>query len=690
MDWTLAFDPLVPVWLVAALGLLVTAIGAVGLVRRMRGAWFRLLAGALLVLALADPTLVRERRQPLDGVVAIVADRSASQKLVGRAEQTERAIATLSERLARFRNLEVRRIDAGDEVGGEGTRLFAALTQGLGDVPRDRIAAAILVTDGRVHDIPGTAAALGIDAPVHGFITGRDGEVDRRLELVAAPRFGLVGKEQTITVRVEDAGARAGGTARLTIGRDGENLTVLDAPVGAELTVPVEIAHGGANIFELSVEGIAGELTEVNNRAVVEIEGIRDTLRVLLVSGEPHPGERTWRNLLKSDANVDLVHFTILRPPEKQDGTPINQLSLIAFPTRELFQEKIDRFDLIVFDRYRRRGVLPILYFDNMARYVRDGGAILIASGPEYADLDSVFETPLAPVLPGAPTGQVIEAPFVPMLSEAGKRHPVTRDLPGSETNPPGWSRWFRVVGLKDVSGETVMEGPDGRPLLVLGREGEGRVALFASDHVWLWARGFQGGGPHVDLLRRLAHWLMKEPDLEEEALTAKVFGGRLVVERQTMAETVPAVMVTAPTGTVSELAAKQTEPGRWRAEMPIGELGLYRVHNGDKTAIVHAGPPNPLEFKQVTSSTGPLSPLVGEVRGGLFRLAEKDGAALDLPRIVPVRSGSRYAGADWLGFRETNASVLTGIDRVPLFLGLIGLLALLAAFAAMWTREGR
>ena len=198
---------------------------------------------------------------------------------------------------------------------------------------------------------------------------------------------------------------------------------------------------------------------------------------MLLVSGEPHAGERTWRNLLKSDAAVDLVHFTILRPPEKQDGTPINELSLIAFPTRELFSEKIDQFDLIIFDRYQHRGVLPILYFDNIARYVRDGGALLVAAGPDYANDGSLYDTPLSPVLPVAPTGKIIEEPYFPRVTDVGKRHPVTRDLDGSSFDPPHWGRWFRLIDVEKPQGEVVMKGAEDKPLLVLNREGKGRVA---------------------------------------------------------------------------------------------------------------------------------------------------------------------------------------------------------------------
>ncbi len=309
---------------------------------------------------------------------------------------------------------------------------------------------------------------------------------------------------------------------------------------------------------------------------MVSIDGVRDKLRVLLVSGEPHAGERTWRNLLKSDASVDLVHFTILRPPEKQDGTPINELSLIAFPTRELFQQKINEFQLIIFDRYARQGVLPIIYFDNITRYVRDGGAVLVAAGPDYASPTSIWRTPLDAILPAEPTGNVTEKSFYASLTDLGKRHPVTRDLEGANTSPPHWSHWFRVVDTKDPTGTTVMQGPDNKPLLVLQREGEGRVALLLSDHIWLWARGFEGGGPHLDLLRRLSHWLMKQPELEEEALKLVVSGHQLLVRRQTMADDVSDVTLTTPSGTephdqaCTQRARRLAEHGRRQRARPV------------------------------------------------------------------------------------------------------------------------
>jgi hypothetical protein len=414
---------------------------------------------------------------------------------------------------------------------------------------------------------------------------------------------------------------------------------------------------------------------------------VRDKLRVLLVSGEPHSGERTWRNLLKSDASVDLVHFTILRPPEKQDGTPINELSLIAFPTRELFQQKINEFQLIIFDRYARQGVLPIAYFDNIARYVRAGGAVLVSAGPDYASNTSIWRTPLDSVLPAEPVG-VTEKPFYAHLSEAGKRHPVTRGLEGSAFEPPHWSRFFRTVETRNATTAPVMTGADGEPLLLLSRYGEGRVALLLSDHIWLWARGYEGGGPHLDLLRRMSHWLMKQPDLDEEALRLQVQGHDLVVLRQTMTDSVAPVTVTSPSGATHELTLSASEPGTWRATMPADELGLWQATDGTLKALINVGPTNPKEFSEVTSTTEMLKPLAQATGGDARRVV--DGSNIELPRIVPVQASSVFHGDGWMGVKMRDASVVKGVGVLPMFAGLIGLLLLLGAFAATWLREGR
>lgn len=687
MNYGIAFTPLVPsivLWLALAA---IVVIALVLLVSRARGAAVRVAALALFLLALANPSFTREDRDPLTSVAAIVVDKSPSQNFGNRNREAAQAQEALVDSLKKIKGLEVRVVDAGQADGEtDGTKLFGALASALSDVPVDRVAGAFMITDGRVHDIPANTAGLGFQAPVHALITGQKDERDRRIAITAAPRFGIVGQSQTISYRLDDQGV-SGERAKVTIRRDGEVLSERTLSSGQSASVDVDIKHAGPNIVEIEASPLERELTPVNNRAVVAIDGVRDKLRVLLVSGEPHSGERTWRNLLKSDASVDLVHFTILRPPEKQDGTPINELSLIAFPTRELFQQKINEFQLIIFDRYARQGVLPIAYFDNIARYVRAGGAVLVSAGPDYASNTSIWRTPLDSVLPAEPVG-VTEKPFYAHLSEIGKRHPVTRGLEGSASEPPHWSRFFRTVDTRNAVNPPVMTGVDGKPLLFLSRFGEGRVALLLSDHIWLWARGYEGGGPHLDLLRRMSHWLMKQPDLDEEALRLQVQGKDLVVVRQTMSDSVQPVSVTSPSGVSQDLTLSPADPGEWRAKLPASELGLWQATDGTLKALINVGSTNPKEFSEVTSTTETLKPLTQATGGNAVRVAS--GSSVELPRIVPVRSTSVFSGDGWMGVRMRDASVVKGVGVLPIFAGLIGLLLLLGAFAATWVREGR
>jgi hypothetical protein len=688
LGFGIAFSPLVPdavLWAAVAVAAAIVILLFVG---RTRGVAVRALALALMVAALANPSLTREDRDPLTSVAVVVVDKSPSQDFGERTAQTAAARAALVTRLQRVPGLELRVVEAGQADGEtDGTRLFQALTATLSDVPPERVAGAFMITDGRVHDVPAEVGALGFAAPLHALITGTPDERDRRVVLVAAPRFGIVGQQQTVSFRVEDTGAPA-GRAQVKISRDGETLDQRTVTTGQTVEVQIAIPHAGPNIVEIEASPLERELTTVNNRAVVSIDGVRDKLRVLLVSGEPHSGERTWRNLLKSDANVDLVHFTILRPPEKQDGTPINELSLIAFPTRELFQQKINEFQLIIFDRYARQGVLPIIYFDNIAKYVREGGAVLVAAGPDYASQTSIWRTPLDQILPAEPTGRMTETPFRATLSDAGRRHPVTRGLEGGNDDPPHWSRWFRLVDTKTANGTTVLQGPDAKPLLLLSREGEGRVALLLSDHIWLWARGYEGGGPHLDLLRRLSHWLMKQPDLEEEALRLIVRGRELTVQRQTMADAVDPVTLTAPSGASRMLTLSSSEPGVWKSAVQANELGLWRATDGKLTALVNVGPANPREFSEVTSTPDVIAPLANATGGDSRRVTDASG--INMPRIVAVRSSDTYKGEDWLGVKMRDASVVRGIGVLPMFAGLLGLLLLIGSLAATWAREGR
>jgi hypothetical protein len=674
------------------IGLCFAALYVTGLsiYARRRGTLLRAIALGLLLLALAEPSLLVEDRSPLKDVVAVVVDESQSQAIGERRVQTEAARQKLEAALDALGNVEIRVLPSTHkDADDDGTKLFSVLNAGLADVAAERLAGVFMITDGLVHDRPAEASALGFAAPLHVLVTGHEGERDRRIELEETPRFGIVGKEVTIEVVIIDTAAKAEPVA-LKVRRDGTPVATLIAPPGRRVQVPVEIEHAGQNVVELEVAAVQGELTDVNNKAVVAIEGVRDKLKVLLVSGEPHAGERMWRNLLKSDANVDLVHFTILRPPEKQDGTPINELSLIAFPTADLFGRKIGEFDLIVFDRYSNQSVLPPIYFDNIVRYVREGGALLLAAGPDFARPEGLYYSPLGRIAPARPDGSVTERAFLAKISPDGTKHPVTRGLPGAEHDPPEWSRWFRQVDAEVARGHSLLAGAADKPLLVLAREGKGRVALLLTDQMWLWARGFGGGGPHLDLTRRLAHWLMKEPELEEEALHALVRGERLEIERQTLRDEAAPVEVTFPSGATASVDLAPAAPGLFRGAIDAEELGLYRMTDGTLSVLVHVGPQNPREFQDVVSSTETLRVLAETKGGTVRRIASGTRGEIVMPRITALRDGLVYGGADYAAIKRTGASEVKGIGSMPLAIGFLGLALLLGSTVAAWVHEGR
>ena len=685
-DFTFAFSPLLPWPALAGLALLALALFAFALYAGQRGAFWRLAAMALVLAALTDPQLLRERREAQKSVVAVVLDRSESQNIGDRARQVDAAELALKDAFKTRADIEPRFVSVG--TAEDGTLLFSALADALKDTPPERIGGAIFVTDGLVHDIPAKAEALGFKAPLHALITGREGERDRRIELVEAPRFGVVGKDQILRAKIVDSVDKS-GVAEVEARLDGVTIERRRVRLGEVFDVAVHIEHGGPNVVELETPQIEGELTELDNKVVSVVEGVRDRLKVLLVSGEPHPGERSWRNLLRSDANVELVHFTILRSPEKLDAVPAYELSLIAFPTADLFGRKINEFDLIIFDRYSNQTLLPSIYFDNIVSYVEGGGALLSVVGPDYASLRGLYYSPLEPLLPARPDGEVYEQAFRPQISAEGAKHPVTRGLEGAQQNPPAWGRWFRQVDADVVKGDALMTGANNKPLLVLSREGKGRVALLLTDQLWLWARGFDGGGPHVDLMRRLAHWLLKEPDLEEEALRAVAHGRDISVERQSLKDATSPVSVTAPSGASEEIALAPKEPGLSRAAFSAKEQGLYRFESDGLVALVNVGPQNPREFREVASTPDKLRPLAQATGGTVRRLADADGA-VKLPRLVELGEANAYGGSDWIGLKRAEGGLLKGVESAPLALGLPALLVLLGAAIGLWTFEGR
>ena len=687
---SVAFDPLLPWPMLAVLGSVGLVLVLLGLRAGARGTIWRLGSIVVVLAALANPALIEEQRKPIADVALIVVDDSDSMALGERRKQVQTARDQLKRKLGQQEGLEIREVvlpPAHIQLGSErpgGTRLIETMRSALIEIPPERLAGVVLLTDGQVHDVPaGLPPELG-GAPLHGLIAGKKNERDRLIVVEQSPRFGVVGREVTTKFRIEDP---AGGTAPVTLSVGGEVVRRIDVPVGKSVELPITVGNPGANVVELEVGAGPSELTLDNNRALFTINGVRDRLRVLLVSGEPYQGERAWRNLLKSDPAVDLIHFTILRTPQKDDFTPVRELSLIVFPMRELFEQKLKEFDLIIFDRYESGNLITRDYFRNIAEYVKSGGALLVSVGPVFATQRSLYRTPLGAILPAAPLGDVLETPFKPKVTEIGQRHPVSANLPqaGQPDKEPDWGRWFRLVTARTERGNAVLSGAEDKPLVILDRVGEGRVAQLMSDHLWLWNRGIDGGGPQPELVRRVAHWLMKEPDLEEEALRATAIGGRIEVTRRTLATTFPQVTMTSPDGSTRTLSLRQTAPGLGLGVVDVDKPGLYRFDDGTLRTVAAVGSPDPLEFSDVRATDAKLKPLVEASGGGMLWLADQAD-----PDIRTVRPGRAAGGSDWIGLRRNEGYTVAGINQLPLLPGILVAIAFLMAIGSAWWREGR
>ncbi len=686
----IAFAPLIAGEWIFLLSVLLGALLLLSIWQGLKGSVFRGAFFAILIALLLNPQLVEERRNYLEDTVLIIEDNSNSQNTGGRMAQTQKARQDLEAKLSSFENLNVQTLSVTGESNllqknDGGTKLFQSRTEFLSSFPSNRLAATILITDGQVHDVPAPLNNTLDHSPIHVLLSGNQNETDRVLFIERSPSFGIVGKDISFAFKVSDFGVPNNPkTVVVTVKLDGEIIKRQAARVGKTETVTLEVPHGGQNHVVLEVEPLANELSEKNNIAVFSVNGVRDRLKVLLVSGEPHMGERSWRNILKSDPSVELIHFTILRPPEKQDGTPLKELSLIPFPIVELFEQKLEEFDLIIFDRYRRRGVLSSRYLTNIVNYVENGGALLEAAGPSFATPLSLFRTPLSVVLPGKPTGTVFEEPYVPAISEQGNKHPVTAALKRNDlTN--NWGRWFRLIETEVSAGDILMTGPTQKPLLVLHRQGEGRVAQLMSDHAWLWGRGFEGGGPQSELFRRIAHWLMKEPELEEESISAHVQGSNLQIVRQTLELPDNKVQVILPNGTSVDVELKPATNGQFVGTIPLNGRGLYRLDATGASGMIAVGALSPLEERDIRATDEKLVSITEESGGGLHWISKSP-----LPDFKRTNPNGRQATDLWWGLVANEQYEITGYSKRTMLPEILAVILLLGGLAFSWWRESR
>jgi hypothetical protein len=676
------FDPLWPPMTFLILTLIALLLLVLAKVRGHR-IWPRLLVFVVFLLMIANPAYHFETATPLPNIGLVLIDESASMDFPDR----QNALAALTDQLQaedkRLPELDLVIHRFGNKEDGE-TNLSDAMKKSLADISSRQLAGLIILSDGQWHD---TASPFPPDIPIHFIPIGAMPDQDQRIQLKAKRRYGNVGEPIDLTVTLTHIGKdnpKAPTPVTIT-GSDGKIETFTLAP-GKPATISQKITHAGTNYITAEILPSSGERSLANNITLASIEGIRDRLKVLLVSGAPHAGERSWRNLLKSDPAINLIHFTILRPPEKQDGTPLDELSLIAFPVDELFQKKLYDFDLVIFDRFDAMSLLPEYYFDNLVTYVEKGGALLDASGIAYQSADNLATSSLRDILPGQPTGQLLQEKFRPRLSKAGEGHPITAPFQKMLATRP-WGSWFLQAAMAPelaTGTDVLLTGIRDTPLLLVRRVEKGRIASMTSDQFWLWSRGYEGGGPTVEWLRRLTHWLMQEPELDERQIRLRENSrDTIIIERWLYEDAEKNVTLTTPEGEVIPITlTANDEATMLSATLPKGKPGLYRLKEGATIKTIPLGPFDSKEYQDMTTSDA-LFTHWQETRRKGYGAVHKNVSALSLS--LSTEGGGKNGQ---IIMQDRGAKDVTAEQLLPLLPPLLTVFLGLFVLAGLWFLE--
>ncbi|UMM63600.1 DUF7408 domain-containing protein [Aristophania vespae] len=692
LDWSL----LLPSWLLIVISFGTFFFCLWALITRTRGQLIKSFAFVILLMFLAGPGIRQARYQPQPQDALIVVDHTASMNIRDRRDIADKAADNLAQQASQIAGVSTYRLDVNDD-NQQGTHLFEAIKEEAQNHPN--LSAIFLLTDGMNHDTPQKLDNIlpgfkGRFLPVHLLLTAKGEEKDRALQLLSTPPYAIMGTEAHIHIRVNDLGGKTGQSVKIYKRQNSAKPKfIADTLTGQTIDIPVKITQNGSNLIELSASKLPDEASTRNNRLVVSIQGIQDHLKVMLVSGAPNQSARVWRDLLKADPSVDLVHFTILRSPETSDDTPISDLALIPFPTHELFVEKTNQFDLIILDSFDNPNILPESYIDNITRYVRQGGGLLVVSGSELAEPGSLQDTSLGEVLPARVTYKGAETGvFKPVISPFGQNHPVTNHL--SQKGPWGdeWGPWYRLLKTTQIKGKVLLATKEGTPLLAIRHDDKGRVAQILSDQIWLWSRGGSGGGPQKELLRRLSHWLMKEPDLEGERLKARLDDHKIIVDRYSL--TPHDFLMADISSPLGEHFQVKMQPVSDDSNHLKGSLtltsdeednqGIWTIRQNGLATFIADTALQTIEMQDLRSTAHKLEPLVEKSGGGIFWIGDHK-----VPTLRQVAEGHKAFGTDWTGLPLHREKIM-GADHLrsilPSWLALILILPLLAL---SWWREG-
>ncbi|HUB09636.1 MAG TPA: glutamine amidotransferase [Myxococcales bacterium] len=439
---------------------------------------------------------------------------------------------------------------------GARTDILGALQsafEGSGASAGRKVAAALVVSDGT--DNVGLAAGVGphekaalerLGAPVSTVLVGEGGLRDLSIAAVKVDDFAFVRNSVTAEVQVASQGF-SGESVPVTLTREGrvvgtQQITLEAGRHRYPVTFKFVPDQTGRFVYTVSVPVQPGEAVADNNKRAFVLKVIRDRVRVLLVAGRPSWDVRFLRGLLHQDPNVDLVSFFILRDATDETQASTSELSLIPFPTEEIFRQQIDTFDLVILQNfawrpYFRQGPDVSPYFPDIRRYVLGGGALLMIGGDNSFGEGHYDETELGDVLPVTSVGLPPPLdPFTVRLTEEGKRHPVMSLVEGGEANARLWASLPALPGLNLVRAKpgarVLLEHPllsaggQNAPVLVVADEGRGRSMALTTDSSWYWSLPAEGRGlsnrSYERFWNNAIRWLVRDPDLTQISVEAE------------------------------------------------------------------------------------------------------------------------------------------------------------------------